>query len=101
MEHILKTSITMHPPPTQPNGNVVQEEPCWYTGSASSAEIMLLTFPSVVSAEAAFRNLGATRSLQGAQPVSGLGEQAVLSTFPKRVILSNGDQPLRLVKRSY
>lgn len=47
--------------------------------------------------EAAFRNLDATRSLQGAQPISGLGEQAVLLPNPVPTLYIQKDNGLLLV----
>jgi len=96
VEQILKTSVTIKPPLTLPNGDVVQEEGCWYTGvkSDASAQLVLLTFPDTPSAEAAFRNLGASQSMQGAQSIGGLGEQAVLLPNPVPTLYVQKDNGL-------
>lgn len=84
VEQVLKATVSMTPPRTDPQGNYLPENPCLYENAGSNGpfvQVVLITFSDSATAKARFHGV-ATLNGSDFHSIAGLGDQALLVAQP-------------------
>lgn len=97
-EQILKTSLMVMQPQSDPHGIYLSENPCTYANRAHkiAAVLFLTTFPDMATARADFHAF-ATLNGSGFYAISGVGEQALFVTQPTPQLFVQKDNGILVV----